>query len=48
MTLKGKTIEDILGKGENARKLHFLLFPSFLPNQEEKSRSMVVPAKTID
>ena len=37
-TLGKKPVENIVGKGENAGKQHFLLFPQcFLPNQLHES-----------
>ena len=37
-TLRKKTFENIVGKGENAGNQHFLLFPQcFLPIQRRKS-----------
>ena len=37
-TLKKRPSENIIGKGENAGKHHFLLLPqSFQPNQQQKS-----------
>ena len=36
MTLREKPLENIVGKGENAGKQHFLLFPQFfLPCQKK-------------
>ena len=38
MTLRKRPFENIVGKGENAAKQHFILFPQcFLPYQRHKS-----------
>ena len=42
MTLRKKPVENIMGKGENARNQHFLLLPQCFLSLQQKYSSLLV------